>query len=130
MENVFYRQEILEHYKNPHNYGELENPDRVGTAENGFCGDRIRIELKLGKSDRVCVEEAKFRGVGCALSTASASILTDNLCGMKIAEILDFDEKDLLDLIGVQVTPARLKCVLLPLQALRKAINNGKPTGS
>lgn len=118
-----YREEILEHYRHPHNFGELHDYDRRIDGANPLCGDSLTLYLKFsGKGQKKVIENVSFTGVGCALSTAAASLLTDRIKGRKVVELALFDKEEMLKLIGSQVAPARLKCVLLPLEALREAL--------
>lgn len=122
MINDYYREEILEHYKNPRNFGEILKPDKVIEEANPLCGDTIKLTLRLTKGvGKSLISDAKFSGEGCVLSTASASLVTDFLKGKSLTEVKKIKKEKILDLLGgVEVNPARLKCVLLPLEALRK----------
>lgn len=113
-----YREEILDHYKNPRNFGKLEAPDRVGRAANSLCGDLVEMQLKL---DGDVIKDVKFRGVGCAISTAAASMLTEKVKGKKIDEVKGWGQERMLGMLGISVSPTRLKCALLPLEALHKS---------
>lgn len=115
-----YRDEILEHYRHPHNFGTLDEPDVRHEMANPLCGDRIT--LMLGISDEGTVEEVAFTGRGCAISQASASMLTDQIRGMALADIARLDRENVLDNLGIEISPARLKCALLSLQTLRAAL--------
>jgi nitrogen fixation NifU-like protein len=115
-----YRDEILEHYRNPHNFGTLPEPDVVHEGANPLCGDRIT--LMLGINDEGNVAEVAFTGRGCAISQASASMLTDEIKGKPLAEVARLGEQDVLTSLGVEVSPARLKCALLSLDTLRLAL--------
>ncbi|MER3457469.1 MAG: SUF system NifU family Fe-S cluster assembly protein [Chloroflexota bacterium] len=112
-----YRELILDHYKNPHNYGTLEPADISYEDDNPLCGDRIRIDIRLDDHNRV--SEVRFSGKGCAISQASASMLTDEIKGKTLEELRHFDKQDLLDLLGIPLSPARLKCALLALKVLK-----------
>ncbi len=112
-----YRELILDHYKNPHNYGTLEPADISYEDDNPLCGDRIRIDIRLDNQNRV--SEVRFSGKGCAISQASASMLTDEIKGKTLEELRHFDKQDLLDLLGIPLSPARLKCALLALKVLK-----------
>ena len=112
-----YRQIILEHYKNPDNFGSLANYDIKAHAHNPSCGDEIEIKLKIEKNKII---DAKFIGEGCAISLASADILLDNIKNKSINEIKKFNEKDLLKFLEVEINPARMNCALLALNALQK----------
>ena len=112
----FYREIILEHYKNPAHRGEIPNATISHEEDNPLCGDRIHIDL-LVKDD--VVEDAKFSGRGCAISQASADMLLEEIKGKTLAEVQHLDKQALLDLIGIPLTPARLKCALLSLKVLK-----------
>jgi nitrogen fixation NifU-like protein len=114
-----YRDYILEHYRHPHNFGVLESPTASYEGSNPLCGDRIT--MMLGISDGV-VQEVAFTGRGCAISQASASLLTDEIKGKTVEEIEKLTPEDVLDLIGVEISPARLKCALLSLDTLSHAL--------
>ncbi len=113
-----YREHILDHYQNPRNYGTLENPDRSFEDSNPLCGDRIRIDLKLA-DDRIV--DIRFSGRGCAISQASASILTEMVKGKSLEEVRRLSADDLLEELGVPISPARRKCALLSLKVLKAA---------
>jgi nitrogen fixation NifU-like protein len=114
-----YRDYILEHYRHPHNFGVLETPTASYEGSNPLCGDRIT--MMLGVSDGV-VREVAFTGRGCAISQASASLLTDEIKGKTVAEVEKLTPDDLLELIGVEISPARLKCALLSLDTVAHAL--------
>ena len=113
-----YRDLILEHHRYPHNFGTLDPNDVSQEEHNPLCGDRIRLDLRIvdGK-----IAEVAFSGKGCAVSQASASMLTDELIGMDIERARQYGKDDLLDLIGLPLdkNPVRLKCALLSLKALK-----------
>ncbi len=113
----FYRELILDHYKNPRNYGTLDHPDITYEDDNPLCGDRIRIDLKLDEQGRVA--EVRFSGQGCAISQASASMLTEEVLGKTLDELRQFDKQALLEMLGIQLSPVRLKCALLSLKVLK-----------
>lgn len=115
-----YRDEILEHYRRPHNFGTLPSPDAMYEGYNPLCGDRIT--LMLGIHDDV-VEEVAFTGRGCAISQASASMLTDEIRGKPLPEVARLTNEDVLDELGIEISPARLKCALLSLDTLRHALD-------
>lgn len=112
-----YRQNILDHYKNPNNFGNLFNYNIKCNAHNPSCGDEIEIKLKLKKNK---VIDAKFQAKGCAISLASADILLDNIKNKSLNDIKKLNDKDLLGFLEVEITPARLNCALLALNALKK----------
>ncbi|MCG8348630.1 MAG: SUF system NifU family Fe-S cluster assembly protein [Chloroflexales bacterium] len=116
-----YREYILEHYKHPHNHGTLEHPTISQEEYNPLCGDQIRIDLLI--QDEI-IQEVRFSGRGCAISQASASILTDEIKGKPVEEVKAFSKEELLELIGVPLAqnPVRLKCALLSLKALKAGL--------
>ena len=114
----FYREEILEHYTHPHNYGTLENPDITHEENNPLCGDQVRFDIQL-EEDGQTVKAVRFSGVGCAISKASASMLTDMLIGQTLEEIKALTKEDMLDELGIDLGPVRLKCALLPLKVVK-----------
>jgi nitrogen fixation NifU-like protein len=111
-----YRQNVLDHYHNPRNYGTLENPDISREESNPLCGDEIRLDLRV--RDGV-IEDVRFSGRGCAISQAAASMLTERLKGMSLEEARHIGKEDVLAEMGIRVGPSRQKCVLLPLKAFR-----------
>jgi nitrogen fixation NifU-like protein len=114
-----YRDEILEHYRNPHNFGVLESPTTAKEGANPLCGDRIT--LMLGIDDEGKVEDVAFTGRGCAISQASASMLTDEIKGKSLDEIAQLGRDDVLENLGIEISPARMKCAMLSLETLREA---------
>lgn len=114
-----YREEILDHYKNPRNYGQLENPDLHVEGDNPLCGDRLAMDLIV--KDGV-VEDVAFTGRGCAISQASASMLTEDIIGKPLTELAKITRQDVLDNLGIEVSYARMKCALLSLGTLRLAL--------
>ncbi len=120
MGDDLYREQILEHYKNPHHFGELANADITQEGDNPLCGDVITLYLKL---DDGHVADVSFRGRGCAISQASASMLTDMIVGKPVQELKQFPTRDLLDELGIQISPARMKCATLSVNTLRVALN-------
>ena len=115
-----YRDEILEHYRNPHNFGTLEQPTTVKEGANPLCGDRIT--LMLGIDDEGNVQDVAFTGRGCAISQASASLLTDEIKGKPLSEIAQMGTADVLENLGIEISPARMKCAMLSLETLRSAV--------
>lgn len=118
-----YRELILDHYKHPRNFGHLDNPDVVIEEGNVTCGDRIMMEIKYKKPKKI-VEDIRFSGQGCAISQASASLLTEKIKGMKLSNILKLTTADILHMLGTQLTPSRTKCAVLPLEVAQKAVKN------
>jgi nitrogen fixation NifU-like protein len=115
-----YRDEILEHYRNPHNFGTLPAPDAVHEGHNPLCGDRITLMLTI---DDGAIADVAFNGRGCAISQASASLLTDRLRGLSLGDAEALTNQDVLDLLGIEISPARLKCALLSIDTLKRALD-------
>jgi nitrogen fixation NifU-like protein len=111
-----YRDNIIDHYQNPRNYGTLEHPDISYEDSNPVCGDELRIDLKV---DQGRVVDARFQGHGCSISQASASMLTEEIIGKTLDEVKLIDKQYLLDLLGIPLGPVRLKCALLSLKVLK-----------
>ncbi len=116
-----YREQILEHSKYPHNFGTLEAPSVSHEELNPLCGDKVRLDLQI--ADGV-ITDVRFSGRGCAISQASASLLTDELIGMPVDQAKAYSKDDLLELIGIPLSknPVRLKCALLSLKALKAGL--------
>ena len=121
---ILYSDILLDHFRHPRNYGSLTAPDISNEQFNPLCGDRIRLELKL---DQSIVSEARFKGDGCAISTAAASLLTELILGKDIAELAGISDARLISALESDIQPARLQCALLPLQALREGLKNYQP---
>jgi len=117
--DALYRDFILDHYRNPRNAGTLEQPDASFEGLNPLCGDKIRMDLRI--RDGV-VEDVKFKGRGCAISQASASLLTESIKGKRIDEIDTIGNEDVLENLGISISAARLKCALLGLKVLKQAL--------
>jgi nitrogen fixation NifU-like protein len=115
-----YRDYILEHYRRPHNFRVLEEPSATHEGANPLCGDRITMQLTV--KDGV-VESVGFTGRGCAISQASASLLTDEVKGKPVADVAAFQAVDLLDLLGIDISPARLKCAMLSFESLQHLLD-------
>ena len=107
-----YRQQILDHYKNPRNYGEISDATFSHTGENPMCGDTIVMDIVLD-DDEAVIERVAFRGDGCAISQASASMLSERLQGMAVEELRELDRDDVIDMLGVDISPMRVKCAVL-----------------
>jgi nitrogen fixation protein NifU and related proteins len=120
MQHNLYREEILEHYKDPQNFGTLDAFDLSSQQLNPFCGDDISMFLRL--KDKKVIEDISFTGKGCAISIAGASMLTDYAKGKSIAELTKFSEADMLALLKVEVSETRKKCALLALYTLKDCL--------
>jgi len=107
-----YRQQILDHYKNPRNYGDLDEPTFSHVGENPMCGDTIEMDVVLD-DDEETIERVAFEGDGCAISQASASMLSEQLQGMDIEELRAMDRDDITEMLGVDISPMRVKCAVL-----------------
>ena len=122
MTNNIYTEIILDLYKHPHNKGNLNNPTHEITKNNPLCGDEITIQLVI-ENDKI--KDIKFSGQGCAISQASASLLTDKIKNMPLTDINNLNKDDVLEMLHIDISPARMKCALLSLDALKGAIENG-----
>lgn len=114
-----YSEIILDHYQNPRNFGKIENFDKKIEVANSLCGDKLTLYLKFENEK---VKDIKFEGVGCAISKASASMLTDYIKGKKKTELKKIDKNFIIKMLGVELGVNRIKCALLPLEALKKLI--------
>ena len=112
-----YRELIIDRYQNPLFRGELEPNDITFEDDNPLCGDHLRIDIRLDENDRI--QEAAFSGRGCAISQASADLLVEDIIGKPLDEVKKMTKEDVLDLLGIQLGPVRLKCALLSLKVLK-----------
>ena len=122
-----YREVILDHYKNPRGHGALEPHDAHAEGQNPLCGDEVSIYVAFGE-DGDTIDEVKFSGRGCAISQAATSMLTEMVKGKSATTVASLDKQDLLDEIGIPLTPVRLKCALLGLTTLKVALHKAKGT--
>lgn len=114
-----YNEQLLDHYNHPKNKGPLENPDVQSGVYNPACGDSISIDARIKDG---MVIECKFQAGGCVISCAGASMLVEKIIGLSIEEIMAFDKQTMLDLLQLELGPNRLRCGLLPLEAVHNAI--------
>ncbi|WP_376790298.1 Fe-S cluster assembly sulfur transfer protein SufU [Thermoflexus sp.] len=114
-----YREIILDHYENPRNYGVLPDADISYEDDNPLCGDRVRIDLKV-QDGRIV--DVRFSGKGCAISQASASMLTERIKGATVEEARQLTRDDILEMLGIPLGPARIKCALLSLKVLKAGL--------
>jgi nitrogen fixation NifU-like protein len=114
-----YSDTLLDHFRNPRNYGSLPSPDAAYEEFNPLCGDRIRIELKISDNR---IAAASFVGDGCAISIAAASLLTELILGAEIDQGALISDEELLSSLKSDIKPSRMKCALLPLEALRSCV--------
>ena len=122
-----YREVILDHYKNPRGHGVLDDADAEAEGMNPLCGDEVAIYVALG-DDGETIEEVKFSGRGCAISQAATSMLTEMVQGRSATDVATLDKEELLEEIGIPLTPIRLKCALLGLSTLKLALHKAKGT--
>jgi nitrogen fixation protein NifU and related proteins len=122
-----YREVILDHYKNPRGHGVIESADAAAEGQNPLCGDEVAIYVALGE-DGETIDEVKFSGRGCAISQAATSMLMEMVTGRTATEIAELPKEDLLEEVGIPLTPIRLKCALLGLGVLKVALHRAKGT--
>jgi nitrogen fixation protein NifU and related proteins len=122
-----YREVILDHYKNPRGHGVMEDADADAEGMNPLCGDEVTIYVRFGE-DSDTIDEVKFSGRGCAISQAATSMLTEMVQGKKASEVAVLDKDELLEEIGIPLTPIRLKCAMLGLTTLKVALHKAKGT--
>ncbi len=114
-----YSENILDYYKNPRNKGKIKNPTNKAKEKNPLCGDEIQVDIKIEKNK---IKEIKFSGQGCAISQASISMLTEKIIGKTTKKVLSLKDDDIIKMLGIPISPARTKCAVLGLQAIKKAL--------
>ena len=122
-----YREVILDHYRNPRGHGVMEDADADAEGMNPLCGDEVTIYVRFGE-DSDTIDEVKFSGRGCAISQAATSMLTEMVQGKKASDVAVLDKDELLEEIGIPLTPIRLKCAMLGLTTLKVALHKAKGT--
>jgi nitrogen fixation NifU-like protein len=122
-----YREVILDHYTNPRGHGVLEDADARAEGQNPLCGDEVTISVKFG-DDGDTIDDVGFEGRGCAISQAATSMLTEMVKGRKASEVAVLPKEELLEEIGIPLTPVRLKCAILGLGVLKVALHRAKGT--
>ncbi len=125
MSDDLYREVILDHYKNPRGHGVIEDADAEAEGMNPLCGDEVSIYVAFGE-DGETIDEVKFSGRGCAISQAATSMLTEMVKGRTASEVAAMPKEELLEEIGIPLTPIRLKCALLGLGVLKVALHTGE----
>jgi nitrogen fixation NifU-like protein len=115
----FYKEYILDHYRNPRNFGHLDHPTAVAEDLNPLCGDKIQMELLV--DDAGVVNDVRFSGKGCAISQASASMLTESIKGLKLEDVARMSQDVVLENVGIGISPTRMKCAMLGLKVAKSA---------
>jgi len=119
MSSDIYKDIILDYYRNPRNFGDLPNPDVRAKDSNPLCGDIIEMQLKINDGK---IEDVRFKGKGCAISQASASMLTETVKGKTLDEVKSMSKTDVLNLLGIDPGPTRIKCALLGLKVVKLGV--------
>jgi nitrogen fixation NifU-like protein len=122
----FYRENILDHYKNPRNAGHLEHPTTTADGVNPLCGDELSVELEI---EGDTVQDVRFNGRGCAISQAAASMISDVVKGKTVTEVRALGSEDVLEELGIPLSPIRLKCALRSVNVLRVALGDASDDG-
>jgi nitrogen fixation NifU-like protein len=116
----FYKENILDHYRHPRHTGTLEEPTHTHESHNPLCGDVLRIDLHVNENN--IVDQVTFKGKGCAISQASASMLTEMIEGKSLDDVKNIGKDDILEMLGIEIGPVRMKCALLSLKTLKAGI--------
>ncbi len=116
----FYKENILDHYRHPRHSGTLEEPTHTHESHNPLCGDVLRIDLHVNENN--IVDQVTFKGKGCAISQASASMLTEMIEGKSLDDVKNIGKDDILEMLGIEIGPVRMKCALLSLKTLKAGI--------
>jgi nitrogen fixation NifU-like protein len=122
--NDLYKEKIIDHYRNPRNFGDLSGATVKVREANASCGDMIELALKFKVQDLKgkVIEDIRFKGIGCAISTAAASLLTEAVKGKTVKRIKEMTDKKAVGMLGIKVSPGRVRCLMLPWRALQKAV--------
>ena len=123
MSDAIYKDKIVDHYKNPHNFGSLKNASSSVKENNPSCGDEIEIQMIIEDNK---IKDIKFQGIGCVISVASTSMLTSFIKGKNLEDVQKLTKDDVIGLLGIHLSPVRLKCALLPLNIIRSCLNDLK----
>ncbi len=118
-----YQEEILEHYHNPHNSGKLNNPTHERCANNPTCGDKVCVTIDVVND---VVNDVNFEGEGCAISQAATSMITNEIKGKSVEEVLQISKDDIIELLGIEIGIGRIRCALLGIETIQKALEFGK----
>ena len=121
--NDLYKDIIIDHYQNPRNFGDLENPTVKKRLENALCGDMVEMQVKIYDNK---IDDLRFKGIGCAICIATSSMLTEKVKGMTLSDIEKLNKDDILNMLGVTLMPNRMKCALLPLEVLKEIVKPAK----
>lgn len=121
MSDDLYREYILEHYRNPQNYGTLATPTFEAEGQNPLCGDELHVQVEV--DDKECIKSVRFTGQGCAISQASMSILSDEIIGKSLSEVASMNRESIVEMLGIDLTPVRLKCALLGLVVVKMGMH-------
>ena len=121
MNSSLYKEEILEHYKDPQNFGKLNNYSHLSKLTNPLCGDDIEMYLRIENNK---VKDISFDGKGCAITIAAASLLTEKVKDMTVTQLKQMEEDDVLTLLGISISQTRKKCALLPLVTIKDSLNS------
>ncbi|HLC59717.1 MAG TPA: SUF system NifU family Fe-S cluster assembly protein [archaeon] len=123
MSDAIYKDKIVDHYKNPRNFGSLKNASSSVKENNPSCGDEIEIQMIIEDNK---IKDIKFQGIGCVISVASTSMLTSFIKGKNLEDVQKLTKDDVIGLLGIHLSPVRLKCALLPLNIIRSCLNDLK----
>lgn len=118
-----YRDIIIDHYQNPRNFGDLENPTVKKRLENALCGDMVEMQVKIYEDK---IYDLRFKGIGCAICIATSSMLTEKVKGMNLLDIEKLNKDDILKMLGIALMPNRMKCALLSLEVLHELMKPAK----